>query len=94
MNSKDQPKEMTTGAMIAAMVMVLGMMAVMSGLVMAVMGDRPAWVLNIFLIGGLICAIGGAIVYANLTMTEEEGKLPTPPPAGRENNCEEDPEHC
>lgn len=88
------PKKISALAMIAAIVMVLGMISMMTALAMVGVGGRPAWVLNIFLIGGSICAFGGAIFYCNLMRTEEEGKLPTPPPAGQENNCEEDPEHC
>ncbi|MDO8466628.1 MAG: hypothetical protein Q7S83_00620 [bacterium] len=94
MNPEEQPMKVSGMAMIAAMMMVFGGIIWIAGLTMAVIGDRPAWVLSIFLIGGTSLMIVGGIFHHNLTMTEEEGKLPTPPPAGQENGCEEDPGHC
>lgn len=89
---KEETRRMSVGAMIAMIVMVLGMIGLAAGLPMVIL-DRPAWVITTLCVGGGILAFVGAIFYHNLTLTEEEGRI-TPPPAGRENNCEEDPEIC
>lgn len=79
------PKKLSVGAMISMIVMVAGMIACVAGLSMTLAGHRPAWVLIILDVGGMICMIVGVFFFDCLTKTEEEGKLPEkPPPADQE----------
>ncbi len=68
---------------------ILSACAILPGLVMLGNGNPRMGVL--FCVFGLAGSFVFGCIYHNLTMTEEEGRI-IPPPAGRENNCVDDPE--
>ncbi len=93
MSSEKQPKRMSAGATIAMCVMIAGIISLTAGMTMALAGGRPWPIVCGLMIGGLFTAMISAMFCDNCRATEEEGRLSdTPPLAGRENNCVDNPE--